>query len=74
VFVEPLAANFEILEQVHLKPTDSVVILSDGKMGQLAAQVLTLTLTLFCGVSERGNSLRLLLRGARTDHYLLGER
>jgi threonine dehydrogenase-like Zn-dependent dehydrogenase len=42
VFVEPLAANFEILEQVHLKPTDSVVILGDGKMGQLAAQVLTL--------------------------------
>lgn len=42
VFVEPLAANFEILEQVHLKPTNSVVILGDGKMGQLAAQVLTL--------------------------------
>jgi len=43
VFVEPLAANFEILEQVHLKPTDSVIILGDGKMGQLAAQVLALT-------------------------------
>src|SRR5438876_9565610 len=43
VFVEPLAANFEMLEQVHLKPTDSVVILGDGKMGQLAAQVLTLS-------------------------------
>src|SRR5947199_610838 len=43
VFVEPLAANFEILEQVHLKPTESVVILGDGKMGQLAAQVLPLS-------------------------------
>jgi len=42
VFVEPLAANFEIFEQVHLKPTDSILILGDGKMGQLAAQVLTL--------------------------------
>src|SRR6266571_284121 len=42
VFVEPLAANFEILEQVHLKPSDSVVVLGDGKMGQLAAQVLAL--------------------------------
>src|SRR5713101_376873 len=42
VFVEPLAANFEMLEQVHVKPTDSVVVLGDGKMGQLAAQVLTL--------------------------------
>jgi len=43
VFVEPLAANFEILEQVHIKPTDSVVVLGDGKMGQLAAQVLSLS-------------------------------
>ncbi len=43
VFVEPLAANFEILEQVHLKPTDTVVVLGDGKMGQLAAQVLRLS-------------------------------
>ncbi len=42
VFVEPLAANFEMLEQIHLKPTESVVILGDGKMGQLAAQVLAL--------------------------------
>ena len=42
VFVEPLAANFEILEQVHLKPTDRVIVLGDGKMGQLAAQVLAL--------------------------------
>jgi len=43
VFVEPLAANFEILEQVHIRPTDSVVVLGDGKMGQLAAQVLALS-------------------------------
>ena len=43
VFVEPLAANFEILEQVHVKPSDSVVVLGDGKMGQLAAQVLALS-------------------------------
>ena len=41
-FVEPLAANFEILEQVHLRTTDRVLILGDGKMGQLAAQVLAL--------------------------------
>src|SRR5579859_779080 len=42
VFVEPLAANFEIFEQVHIRPTDSVIVLGDGKMGQLAAQVLAL--------------------------------
>lgn len=43
VFVEPLAANFEILEQVHVRPTDRVIVLGDGKMGQLAAQVLALS-------------------------------
>jgi threonine dehydrogenase-like Zn-dependent dehydrogenase len=42
VFVEPLAANFEMVEQVHIRPTDRVLILGDGKMGQLAAQVLPL--------------------------------
>ncbi len=42
VFVEPLAANFEILEQVQVKPTDVVIVLGDGKLGQLAAQVLAL--------------------------------
>jgi threonine dehydrogenase-like Zn-dependent dehydrogenase len=43
VFTEPLAANFEMLEQVHIRPTDRVIVLGDGKMGQLAAQVLALT-------------------------------
>ncbi len=43
VFVEPLAANFEMLEQVHLHPSDRVLVLGDGKMGQLAAPVLALS-------------------------------
>jgi threonine dehydrogenase-like Zn-dependent dehydrogenase len=43
VFVEPLAAACEILEQVHVRPTDRVVVLGDGKMGLLIAQVLALT-------------------------------
>jgi threonine dehydrogenase-like Zn-dependent dehydrogenase len=43
VFVEPLAANFEILEQMHIKPSERVVVLGDGKMGQLAVQVLALS-------------------------------
>lgn len=43
VFTEPLAANFEMLEQIHVRPTDRAVVLGDGKMGQLAAQVLALS-------------------------------
>jgi threonine dehydrogenase-like Zn-dependent dehydrogenase len=43
VFVEPLAAALEILEQVHLAPTDRVIVLGDGKLGLLVAQALALT-------------------------------
>lgn len=43
VFTEPLAAAFEILEQVQVDPGDDVLVLGDGKMGMLCAQVLKLT-------------------------------
>jgi len=40
VFVEPLAAAAEILEQRHLEPGTKVAVLGDGRLGLLAAQVL----------------------------------
>ena len=40
VFTEPLAAAFEILEQIHPKPDAEVVVLGDGKLGLLCGQVL----------------------------------
>jgi threonine dehydrogenase-like Zn-dependent dehydrogenase len=40
VFTEPLAAAFEILEQVVVLPGAEVVVLGDGKLGLLCAQVL----------------------------------
>jgi threonine dehydrogenase-like Zn-dependent dehydrogenase len=40
VFVEPLAAACEILEQLPLRPTERVIVLGDGKLGLLAAAVL----------------------------------
>jgi threonine dehydrogenase-like Zn-dependent dehydrogenase len=43
VFAEPLAAAFEILTQVELNPDDEVLVLGDGKLGNLCAQVLRLT-------------------------------
>ena len=33
VFIEPLAAAYEILEQIQIKPKDKVAILGDGKLG-----------------------------------------
>ncbi|HEX4353608.1 MAG TPA: alcohol dehydrogenase catalytic domain-containing protein, partial [Polyangiales bacterium] len=40
VFVEPVAACYEILEQLRVAPSDRVAVLGDGKLGQLIAAVL----------------------------------
>jgi len=40
VFAEPLAAAYEVLEQIHVMPNQSCVVLGDGKLGILTAQVL----------------------------------
>ncbi len=42
VFVEPLAAACQILEQVHVRPTARVVVLGSGRLAQLCARVLAL--------------------------------
>jgi threonine dehydrogenase-like Zn-dependent dehydrogenase len=43
VFTEPLAAALEIQEQVHLHPTDRVLLVGAGRLGLLIAQTLALT-------------------------------
>ena len=40
VFTEPLAAAFEILEQTQIEPGSRCVVLGDGKLGLLVAQVM----------------------------------
>ena len=43
VFVEPLAAAFEINEQISLKPEWNVAVVGDGRLAQLIIQVIKLT-------------------------------
>lgn len=43
LFTEPLAAACEITDRIHIRPTDRVCVLGDGKLGLLCAQVLQLT-------------------------------
>lgn len=40
VFAEPLAAAFEVLDQVQIEPGARALVLGDGKLGLLVAQVL----------------------------------
>lgn len=43
VFTEPIAAALEIQEQIAIRPTDKVLLIGAGKLGQLIAQTLALT-------------------------------
>ena len=60
VFTEPLAAAFEILEQIHVQPSDDVVVLGDGKLGLLCAQVLHSAGAQVCVVGKHAHKLALL--------------
>ncbi len=43
VFTEPLAAALEIQQQIHVHPTDRVLVVGAGRLGQLIAWTLALT-------------------------------
>jgi len=62
VFVEPLAAACEILEQVKIRPTDRVAVIGDGKLGLLCAQVVTLTGCDLIAVGRHADKLQILKR------------
>ncbi len=60
VFTEPLAAALEILQQVHVRPEDTVVVVGDGKLGLLCAQVLALTACRLTVLGRHADKLALL--------------
>lgn len=67
VFVEPLAAAFEILEQVDIGNGRSVCVLGDGRLGLLTAQVLSLHTSSLLAVGRHSGKLSLLAeRGIAT--------
>ncbi len=67
VFTEPLAAAFEILEQVHVRPGTDTLVLGDGKLGLLAAQVLHQAGARVLAVGKHEHKLAILRsRGIRT--------
>ncbi|MEM2959119.1 MAG: alcohol dehydrogenase catalytic domain-containing protein [Candidatus Jordarchaeaceae archaeon] len=62
VFIEPLAASLEILMQTHVKPTWKVLVLGDGKLGLLVAQVLRLTGCDLLLVGKHENKMEIVRR------------
>lgn len=69
VFTEPLAAAFEILEQVKIAPDDLVYVVGDGKLGNLCAQAIATTGCRLIVLGKHDNKLAsLIARGIRTAH------
>lgn len=67
VFVEPLAAAVEIVEQVHIQPTDRVVVVGDGRLGLMCAQVLARTGCHLLVIGRHANKLSIVAeRGIAT--------
>ena len=67
VFTEPLAAAFEILEQIPIEPGTECVVLGDGKLGLLVAQVLFQAGARVLAVGKHADKLRILqARGIAT--------
>lgn len=67
VFVEPLAAAFEILEQVQIRKEHEVLVLGDGKLGLLIAQVIrNQTPHVFCVGHHPRKLAQLQRKGIRT--------
>jgi threonine dehydrogenase-like Zn-dependent dehydrogenase len=57
VFTEPLAAALEITDQVHIRPSDRVLVLGAGKLGSLVALVMHLVGCDLCVVDRNGRNL-----------------
>lgn len=66
VFTEPLAAALEIQQQIQIKPTDRVLLIGAGRLGQLIAQTLSLTGCDLRALARHSNQQKLLKdRGIR---------
>ena len=66
VFTEPLAAALEIQQQVQIHPTDRVLLIGAGRLGQLIAQTMALTGCDFKVVARHPHQKNLLAsRGIR---------
>jgi threonine dehydrogenase-like Zn-dependent dehydrogenase len=72
VFIEPLAAALQVLEQVRVTRDDRILVLGDGKLGLLIARVLALESDAVYSVGKHQRNLD-LLRENGIHTYLKGE-
>lgn len=72
VFAEPLSAGFEIADSVHIRPTDRVLVMGDGKLGLLCAMALSGTACRLTSLGKHPEKLE-ILKKAGIDTILLSD-
>ncbi len=60
VFTEPVAAAYQIPAQIVIRPDDRIIVLGDGRLGNLCAQVLARLSTRVTVVGKHSQKLALL--------------
>jgi threonine dehydrogenase-like Zn-dependent dehydrogenase len=73
VFVEPLAAACEILEQVHAKKFREAAVLGDGKLGQLIARALRTAISRVVMYGKQEKKLALARRAGIETRKVRGD-
>ncbi len=73
VFVEPLAAAYEILEQVKIKTFRDAAVLGDGKLAQLIARVLRTALPRVVMYGKHPEKLRLAASAGAETRRVRGD-
>jgi alcohol dehydrogenase len=73
VFVEPLAAACEILEQIDVKKYREAAVLGDGKLAQLIARVLRTAVPRVVMYGKHGNKLALARRAGIETKKVRGD-
>lgn len=73
IFVEPLAAACEILEQVNVSGIRKAAVLGDGKLAQLIARVLQTKIPRVVMYGKHGKKLALTRRAEIETHRVRGD-
>jgi len=73
LFVEPLAAAYEILEQVDVENVPTAAVLGDGKLGQLSARVFKSVVPRMVLYGKHGNKLEIARRAGIETRKVCGD-
>ncbi len=67
VYTEPLSAALEITNSIHIKPSDKIAVIGDGRLSYMIAQIINLTGADLTVLGKHSEKLALFSAFARTQ-------